>query len=85
MIFGGIWIDEVKTHEGSLKFENVMLGEPANDYATAPVYNGFASFFYGGGGMTNRTNVIYIGCDDPNMIDDKVVRILDIVDIWIDR
>jgi len=86
-LFGGIWLGDVKTHEGSLRFENVMLGDKVDEngfYPTAPLYNGFASFIYGGGGMTIRSNFIYMGCSETNKAG-RFVSISDGVDIWIDR
>jgi len=100
---GDIWLNggygEVKTHEGFLRFENVVPGSQADNYATAPLYHGFASFSYTGKLNSDELSKIYGDSADyyvnsvyMNSIYmgcddpvDPVKPVLDQVDIWIDR
>ena len=88
-----IWLrsgrrNEVKTYEGSFRFENVMPGSAADNYATAPLYHGFASFSYTEpyefeGFSLFGSNTIRMSCEDPAF--DEPKGVWDRVGIWIDR
>jgi len=100
--FGDIWLNggygEIKTYEGSFRFENVMPGEYKTLEET-PIYNGFASFFYTGKLNADErlktygdpylvdfyANTIYTNRIEMSCDDPTGVSTWDMVDIWIDR
>jgi len=99
---GDIWLNggygEIKTYEGSFRFENVMPGEYKTLEET-PIYNGFASFFYTGKLNADErlktygdpylvdfyANTIYTNRIEMSCDDPTGVSTWDMVDIWIDR